>query len=81
MLRRIVIALSLIASLMTAIPASADSNLTVGVAYDIGGRGDRAFNDAAAAGLQKAQKDSILKLSRLSPMEQVLIAKRESAPY
>lgn len=57
MLRRIVIALSLIASVVTAIPASADSNLTVGVAYDIGGRGDRAFNDAAAAGLQKAQKE------------------------
>ena len=57
MLRRIVIALSLIASLVTAIPASANSNLTVGVAYDIGGRGDRAFNDAAAAGLQKAQKE------------------------
>ena len=57
MLRRIVIALSLVASVVTAIPASADSNLTVGVAYDIGGRGDRAFNDAAAAGLQKAQKE------------------------
>ena len=57
MLRRIVIALSLSASLVTAIPASANSNLTVGVAYDIGGRGDRAFNDAAAAGLQKAQKE------------------------
>lgn len=57
MLRRIVIALSLIASVVTAIPASANSNLTVGVAYDIGGRGDRAFNDAAAAGLQKAQKE------------------------
>ena len=50
MLRRIVLALSLIASLVTAIPASANSNLTVGVAYDIGGRGDRAFNDAAEIG-------------------------------
>lgn len=36
-------------------PAQA-SNLTIGIAYDIGGRGDRSFNDAAAAGLEKAQK-------------------------
>jgi basic membrane protein A len=33
------------------------SNLKVGLAYDIGGRGDKSFNDAAAAGLEKAQKD------------------------
>jgi basic membrane protein A len=29
----------------------------VGLAYDIGGRGDKSFNDAAYAGLQKAGKD------------------------
>jgi basic membrane protein A len=29
----------------------------VGLAYDIGGRGDQSFNDAAAAGLDKAKKD------------------------
>jgi len=29
----------------------------VGLAYDIGGRGDKSFNDAAAAGLEKAKKD------------------------
>lgn len=37
-------------------PAHAASQLTVGVAYDIGGRGDKSFNDAAAAGLDKAKK-------------------------
>ena len=36
------------------IPAHA-STLTIGIAYDIGGRGDRSFNDAAAVGLEKAQ--------------------------
>lgn len=36
-------------------PAQA-ANLTIGIAYDIGGRGDRSFNDAAALGLEKAQK-------------------------
>jgi basic membrane protein A len=29
----------------------------VGLAYDIGGRGDKSFNDAAAAGLEKVKKD------------------------
>ncbi len=29
----------------------------VGLAYDIGGRGDKSFNDAAAAGLVKVKKD------------------------
>jgi basic membrane protein A and related proteins len=38
--------------------ANADgSGLKVGVAYDIGGRGDGSFNDAAAAGLEKAIAD------------------------
>jgi basic membrane protein A len=39
-----------------AVPAHASNPLTVGVAYDIGGRGDKSFNDASAAGLEKAQK-------------------------
>jgi basic membrane protein A len=29
----------------------------IGLAYDIGGRGDQSFNDAAYAGLQKAEKE------------------------
>jgi basic membrane protein A len=33
------------------------SALKVGLAYDIGGRGDASFNDAAAAGLDKAKSD------------------------
>jgi len=38
--------------------AKADaSKLKVGLAYDIGGRGDGSFNDAAAAGLGKAVSD------------------------
>ena len=31
--------------------------LKVGMAYDVGGRGDQSFNDAAAAGLDKAAKE------------------------
>jgi basic membrane protein A len=35
----------------------ATSSLKIGLAYDIGGRGDKSFNDAAAAGLEKAQSE------------------------
>jgi basic membrane protein A and related proteins len=38
-------------------PNSDASGLRVGLAYDIGGRGDGSFNDAAAAGLEKAIAD------------------------
>ena len=33
------------------------SDVKVGLAYDIGGRGDQSFNDAAAAGLDKAEEE------------------------
>ena len=33
------------------------SKTVVGLAYDIGGRGDQSFNDSAAAGLDKAEKE------------------------
>ena len=33
------------------------SDIKVGLAYDIGGRGDQSFNDAAAAGLDKAKAE------------------------
>ena len=35
----------------------AKSDVKVGLAYDIGGRGDQSFNDMAAAGLDKAKKE------------------------
>jgi basic membrane protein A len=36
---------------------SSAAGLKVGMAYDVGGRGDQSFNDAAAAGLDKAVKE------------------------
>lgn len=33
------------------------TDLQVGLAYDIGGRGDKSFNDAAAAGLERARSE------------------------
>ena len=37
--------------------SSAPSSLKVGMAYDIGGRGDQSFNDSAAAGLDKVKAE------------------------
>lgn len=52
---RLALVAALIFAVLTPITSSATA-LTIGLAYDIGGRGDRSFNDAAAAGLEKAQK-------------------------
>ena len=55
-IRAVVVAIALTFTALIAAPATAAS-LTIGIAYDIGGRGDRSFNDAAATGLEKAQKE------------------------
>src|SRR5438477_1563522 len=39
----------------------------VALLYDIGGRGDKSFNDSAAAGLDKAKQDFNLDVKELSP--------------
>ena len=54
-IRALLLAVVLGGSLLS-VPAQAATQLSVGVAYDIGGRGDKSFNDASAAGLDKAQK-------------------------
>jgi basic membrane protein A and related proteins len=41
----------------TAGGSSSGSALKIGLAYDIGGRGDQSFNDSAAAGLDKAKTE------------------------
>ena len=43
------------------------SELMVGLAYDVGGRGDRSFNDAAAAGLDRAVEELGAEAEELSP--------------
>jgi basic membrane protein A len=40
----------------SASPTASGSNLKIGLAYDIGGRGDKSFNDSAAAGLDAAKQ-------------------------
>ncbi|MFE7268977.1 BMP family protein [Streptomyces sp. NPDC057623] len=41
----------------------------VAIAYDIGGKGDQSFNDAAYSGLQKAQKEFGYKTADIEPTE------------
>ena len=53
---RLLLVAAILATALIPVSASAQPALTVGVAYDIGGRGDRSFNDASHAGLEKAQK-------------------------
>jgi basic membrane protein A len=49
----------------TSAPAKAD--FKVGLVYDIGGRGDKSFNDAAAAGLDKAKTELGVEAQELEP--------------
>ena len=46
-------------------PAS-KSSVKVGLAYDIGGRGDKSFNDSAAGGLDKAKSELGIETKELS---------------
>ena len=46
---------------------AAESEVRVGLAYDVGGRGDRSFNDAAAAGLDQAMTELGVEGQELSP--------------
>jgi basic membrane protein A len=45
------------------------SDLTVGLAYDLGGRGDQSFNDSAAAGLDQAVDEYGIEVEELEPDE------------
>ncbi len=50
--------------------AAPSGELKVGLAYDVGGRGDRSFNDSAAAGLDKAKEELGAEGQELSPNAQ-----------
>ncbi len=46
---------------------NASSDTTVGLVYDIGGRGDLSFNDSAAEGLDRAQSELGIAFAEASP--------------
>ena len=52
----VIAAATLAATAFVAPSATAASKVKVGLAYDIGGRGDKSFNDSDAAGLDAAKK-------------------------
>lgn len=45
------------------------SDVTVGLVYDLGGRGDQSFNDSAATGLDRAKEDFGIEAEELEPDE------------
>ena len=49
--------------------SSSSSKLKIGLAYDVGGRGDKSFNDLAAAGLDAAKKKYNLSSSSVKELE------------
>jgi basic membrane protein A len=56
---------------------SPQSDIKVGLAYDIGGRGDQSFNDSAAAGLDKAKEDFGVEVKELSAAANETAAQKE----
>ena len=55
-----VVAASVLVATAFVAPATAATKVKVGLAYDIGGRGDKSFNDSAAAGLDAAKKKFVV---------------------
>lgn len=47
--------------------AAAEPPLTVGLVFDIGGRGDQSFNDSAAAGVERAKEELGIDFTEASP--------------
>lgn len=46
---------------------SGNAPIKVGLVFDVGGRGDKSFNDAAYAGLEKAQKELGIQFEDIDP--------------
>jgi basic membrane protein A and related proteins len=63
----LVMVLALVGSACSKKAASSGPKVKVGLVYDIGGRGDKSFNDAAAAGLDKAKGEFNLDPKELEP--------------
>ncbi|MER5754832.1 BMP family ABC transporter substrate-binding protein [Streptomyces sp. NPDC002088] len=49
--------------------SSSGKNLGLALAYDVGGKGDQSFNDAATAGLDKADKEFGYKSTAVEPQD------------
>ncbi len=56
MVKRLLVFFALIALVPVAPVTAAPAKVKIGIIYDVGGRGDKAINDAAAAGIDSAKK-------------------------
>jgi basic membrane protein A len=61
----------------SATPSETKPAVKVGLAYDIGGRGDQSFNDAAAAGLDKAASELGVEIKELEATQGETDAQKE----
>lgn len=71
---RIVLGLTVAAGIVTALPSRKEkpapvkqSGVRIGLVFDVGGRGDKSFNDSAYAGLVRAEKEFGVDVSYLEP--------------
>lgn len=71
---RFVLLLCLVSALVTVLPARkshpvapARSGIRVGLVFDVGGRGDKSFNDSAFAGLERARDELGVSIAYLEP--------------
>jgi len=63
----LLLAIALVAAACSSDSTDTGEGIGVGLAYDIGGRGDKSFNDSAAAGLDRAKADLGVDTSELEP--------------
>ena len=68
-LRTLLAILAVFALFATACGDDADSGGSIGLTFDIGGRGDQSFNDSAAAGLERAETDLGVTTQEAEPNE------------
>jgi basic membrane protein A len=55
-MKKFLVVMVVLGLIVMSVPMSYAANIKVGVVYDVGGRGDKSFNDAAYKGLQDAIK-------------------------
>ncbi|MGV9554181.1 BMP family lipoprotein [Streptomyces sp. NPDC003401] len=63
------VSVSACGSSSTSSSSSDDKNLGLALAYDVGGKGDQSFNDAATAGMEKADKEFGYKSTAVEPQD------------
>ncbi len=61
----------------SAAPSPSKSSVKVGLAYDVGGRGDQSFNDSAARGLDKAKAEFGIDVKELEAAQGETDAQKE----